>query len=134
METIAVTNWNEIVSPLYDSSCSLLFVRADQSRLSLDVRSMSITEKADACRTHGAAVLICGAISSVAYAALTDRGIKVHSWIRGPVADVIEAYRRNKGNIGEMFAMPGCGRARGGCAKRRRLRRGGTHGCRLSQV
>ncbi len=113
-ETIAITNWNEIVSPLYDASCFLLIMRPDKSNLMVNVRDMSIIEKAGACKYAGVNVLICGAISNIAHAALINYGIKVIPWIRGPVKEIIDAYGKHQ-NITEMFSMPGCntGRCRG---------------------
>lgn len=115
IETIAITNWNEIVSPLYDASCCLLLVRPDKCTVMVNVRDMSIIEKADACKSAGVTVLICGAISNIARAALINYGIKVIPWIRGPVKEIIEAYCKHQ-NITEMFSMPGCNP--GGCRGR----------------
>lgn len=128
METIAITNWNDIVSPLYDASCCLLIIRSDGSRKVVDVRNMSLFDKAETCSKEGVAVLICGAISNVGNAILQDNGIKVLSWIRGKIEDVIVAYRSNI-NLTESFAMPGCGRMM--CRKNRRIRHyGGQCGMR----
>lgn len=109
METIAITNWNDIVSPLYDASCCLLIIRPDGRRKAVDVRNMSLFDKAEACLNDGVTVLICGAISNVGSAILQDKSIKVLSWIRGSVDEVIVAYQNNI-NVIEAFSMPGCGR------------------------
>ncbi len=108
METIAITNWNNIISPLYDASCCLLIARSDGGHTSIDISKLSVVEKASACKKADAGVLICGAISNFARAALLENGIKVVAWIRGPVADVICAYRNNE-DITSLYAMPGCG-------------------------
>ena len=121
METIAITNWNNIISPLYDVSCCLLIVRSDGEHFTIDISNLSIIEKASACKEAGAAVLICGAISNIARDALIEMGIKVVAWIRGPVADVICAYRNDE-DIVSLYAMPGCGpRMCGRCFRRRRF-------------
>jgi predicted Fe-Mo cluster-binding NifX family protein len=119
METIAITNWNNIVSPLYDASCYLLIIRPDGSRRVVDVRRMSLFDKADLCSKEGVNIMICGAISSIGKAILQDKNIKVVSWICGAIDEVICAYM-NKSNLTEMFAMPGCGRIV--CNKKRQLR------------
>ncbi len=108
METIAITNWNNIVSPLYDSSCCLLIARLGGGYASIDIRNLSAIEKALVCKKEGVSVLICGAISNIAKAVLIENGVKVVAWIRGPVADIICAYRKNE-DITKLYAMPGCG-------------------------
>lgn len=119
METIAITNWNNIVSPLYDASCCLLIIKPDGSRKAVDVRNMSLFDKADLCAKEGVTVLICGAISNIGNSVLLDKNIRVHSWIRGTIDEVIAAFQNNINLTGE-FSMPGCGRMM--CRKNRRAR------------
>jgi predicted Fe-Mo cluster-binding NifX family protein len=118
-ETIAITNWNDIVSPLYDASCCLVIVRPGGAREVVDVRKLSLIDKADLCAREGVEVVICGAISKPGSAMLVDKGITVHSWIRGPVDEVIAAFR-NKVDLRTSYAMPGCGAPL--CRKRRHSR------------
>jgi hypothetical protein len=109
MKTIAITTWNKIVSPLYDASCSLVIIKPDTPRLIVNIREMTIFEKASRCASEGVQVLICGAISSEACAMLIDNGIQVYSWIRGPVDELLEACKKNV-NLVDHFSMPGCGK------------------------
>ncbi len=109
METIAITNWNKIVSPLYDSACCLLIFKSDGSDTSIDISNFTIAEKAFACKEAGVNILICGAISNIGNAALLENGVKVVSWISGPVADIIASFRNNK-DITSLYSMPGCRR------------------------
>jgi hypothetical protein len=120
METIAITNWNDIVSPHYDASCCLLIIKPVGKRISLNIRNLSLFEKADLCAKEEVDVLICGAISQIALTLVQDRHIQVLSWICGPVDKVVVAYQK-KLDLTELFAMPGCGR--GGCHKKRQQRR-----------
>lgn len=122
METIAITNWNDIVSPLFDASCCLLIIRPDGSRKVVDVRNMSLFDKADVCSKEGVNVIICGAISNISYAILQDKNIKVLSWIRGAIDELIVAYQ-NGINLTDNFLMPGCGRPL--CRKNRQPRNHG---------
>jgi len=85
---------------------------------------MSLSDKADVCLKEGVTVLICGAISSIGNAILQDKHVKVISWIRGPVHDVIAAYLTNS-NVSEKFSMPGCGRML--CRKNKLPRHIGGH-------
>lgn len=117
METLAITVWNGIVSPLYDAACSMLVLRPDHRQDVFDVRNLSIAAKAEFCAQKGASVLICGAISTAAGALLAENNIAVISWIRGPVADIINAYAARR-DLRLHFAMPGCGRRRCGRTNR----------------
>jgi len=107
MDTIAITYWNTIISPLYDSACSLLIVRPDDSRFMIDVQNMSLYDKAITCSEEGVTVLICGAISNIAMAILTNKGIRVLPWINGPVDKILCDYKNN-GKITDSYLMPGC--------------------------
>jgi predicted Fe-Mo cluster-binding NifX family protein len=107
METVAITDWNEVVSPLYDAACCFRVVRPDGADMLINVKNSSLIEKADICRREGVSVLICGAISVVARKLLEERQITVLSWIGGSVEKVIDAYR-NGIAIKERFSMPEC--------------------------
>ncbi len=122
METVAVTQWNDIVSPLYDSSCRLLIDRPDGTRSVHDIRALSLVQKAELCVAYEVAVLMCGAISQPAHIQLTNRGITVVSWIRGPVREVLDMYR-NRRDPGVEYSMPGFGCRKGRCHGRSGRRR-----------
>lgn len=122
MRTIAVTYWNTIVSPLYDASCRLMIARGEARPTIVDIRDLSLFDRAEFCAREGVEILICGAISGVAQTILEDKGIAVVPWIRGPVDEVIEACARGV-DVGTLYAMPGCRRGR--CAHRRQRRGGG---------
>jgi predicted Fe-Mo cluster-binding NifX family protein len=109
METIAITNWNKIVSPLYDASCCLLIAKPDGQRLIADVKNLSLLEKTNICIREKVDVLICGAMSNEAHTILQENGVKVYSWICGSVDELIDACKKNV-NISELYAMPGCGK------------------------
>ncbi|MBN1308132.1 MAG: hypothetical protein JXA18_09460 [Chitinispirillaceae bacterium] len=124
METIAVTEWNDLISPLYDAACRLLIVRADGKRTKVNVKTLSLSDKSDRCVKEGVSVVICGAISTVARMLLEVRGITVLSWVSGPIEAIIDSYR--KGNdVTALFAMPGRHRGRRADGKHRRSRRRG---------
>lgn len=110
METIAITNWNGIISPLYDAACCFVITRGGQRRDVVDVRDLTVFQKADLCSSEGVTVVICGAISTVGSSALQSKGIKVISWIRGGIEDVIAAYKNNS-ELPDYFFMPGVGKA-----------------------
>jgi len=112
METIAITNWNGIVSPLYDASCCFMIVRQNELSKLIDVSSMTLFDKANLCAKEGVSVLICGAISKNGLLALSKKSIKVVPWIRGDINEIIRVYR-NSASLPVRFFMPGC--RRGNC-------------------
>jgi len=125
MNSIAITEWNGIISPVFDASRSFLFVWPDDKRELIVLTDPSLNAKFDALKKNNADTVICGAISMQPVALLAENRITVIPWIRGPVDDVIEAYRA--GSLqSTRFLMPGCGHGR--CFRRtRRAWCGGRH-------
>jgi predicted Fe-Mo cluster-binding NifX family protein len=109
METIAITYWNGIVSPLFDAAATVLIVGPDRAKQQVSLREASIYARAELLQQHTVQVVICGAISTPALAALQERGMRVTPWIRGPVNDVLLAYNNGSLETGAFF-MPGCRR------------------------
>jgi predicted Fe-Mo cluster-binding NifX family protein len=116
MKTIGITEWNDLISPLFDAACRLLIVRPDGKRSAISVRALSLNEKTDRCMQEGVDVVICGAISNIARMLLEGRGIRVLSWVSGPIETVLDSFM-NGGDVTTLFAMPGC-RHHGRRAKR----------------
>ena len=106
MKTVAITEWNGLISPLYDAACWLCVMRPDGTRIRFNVKSFSIAEKSELCTAEGVDVLICGAITAIALSLLKERGVEVVSWMCGSVDAVLEAYRKGEA-ITTRFAMPG---------------------------
>lgn len=125
---MAITDWNGIVSPMFDASCCLLIVQPDGRRSAVDVREMNLFEKVEFCSEKGIKTMICGAISNIAVTMLRDNDIEVFSWVRGPIEDIISAYVNNL-NVVELFSMPGCNQTM--CGNKRRFRRRGGGRCGL---
>ncbi len=70
-ETVAITTWNDIVSPLYDALCFLLILRSDGGRKAVDVRQKLLLGKAETYSKEGMTVLFFGEISNVGHAIST---------------------------------------------------------------
>jgi predicted Fe-Mo cluster-binding NifX family protein len=131
METTAITYWNGLVSPLFDAAAMILIVDSNGDRRYIGMENAGIYAKADALQKHAAGVVVCGAISAAALAALQERGMRVIPWIRGPIEEVLLAHVAGTLET-KPFLMPGC-HGRGRC-RRRRLAgmAGGRRHCRRS--
>jgi len=108
---VAVTVWDERISPVFDASRRLLIV---------DIQDRRVTDKSyvvfdpgqpsslvETLLTLGVPVLICGAVSLVPATIITDSGIALVPFITGRVDRVIEAYARGE-SLDPAFVMPGC--------------------------
>lgn len=111
MENFGITVWNDLVSPLFDASCTIRVITGTSDERLLDIKSKSLQEKAECCRESGIHTLICGAISNMAHGLLLDNGVVVIGWIQGPVDDIVEAFIAGE-ELVSRFAMPGCNQYR----------------------
>jgi len=108
---VAVTVWDERISPVFDASRRLLIADiqdkrvADKSYVVFDPGQPS--NLAETLLTLGVPVLICGAISQEPATIVTDGGITLIPFITGRVDRVLEAYARGA-SLEPAFVMPGC--------------------------
>ncbi|VBB42667.1 Putative radical SAM domain-containing transcription regulator TrmB (modular protein) [uncultured Desulfatiglans sp.] len=108
---VALTVWEDRISPLFDSAGMLLVADIDRDGLSgrrlVPFAFDSPLTRAARLADLGIKVLICGGISE-SYANLIEvRGIRIVPFAAGPVERVLEAYLN--GNLDrEDFRMPGC--------------------------
>jgi predicted Fe-Mo cluster-binding NifX family protein len=109
METIAITFWNGLVSPLFDAAAKVLIVGPEGARRHIEMLGQTPYAKADVLQAHGVGVLICGAISAIAQSSLCERGMRVVPWIRGSIEEVLLAYQNGSLET-DSFFMPGCHR------------------------
>jgi len=107
MEILGISIWNDLVSPLFDASCTLKVISDSGESQLLDIKKKSLQEKADICMESGIQTLICGAISNSAHSLLVANGISVIGWIQGAVDEILEAYAAGEVLISR-FGMPGC--------------------------
>lgn len=108
---VAVTVWDERISPVFDSARTLLIVDIKNKRInqssytSFDpLFEARLTEE---LKQLGVEVLICGAISEIHSNLIEASAIRLIPFISGNVTQVLEAYA--KGNpLAPSFLMPGC--------------------------
>ena len=126
---IGISTWDDRISPLFDTSTSLLVVEVAEGReVSREVRSLPeapLPERARELANWGIEVLLCGAISRPLAGMAALYGIQLIPWLSGNVEEVLAAFLGGQFSGGvpdQRFAMPGC------CRRRGRLGRGRGRG------
>lgn len=109
---VALTSWNERISPVFDSARSLLIVEiegGEVTRSSIEPFNPAVvshlTELLNSLKID---VLICGAISEVPANIIEASRIKLIPFVSGRIEDVVRAYAEGKPVV-PSFLMPGCG-------------------------
>lgn len=108
---VAVTVWEERISPVFDASRRLLIAEIEDRRIT--DRSYVIFDPgmpsnlAKILSELDVPVLICGAVSQVPATIMTNSGIRLISFITGEVDRVLEVYARGN-SLAPTFVMPGC--------------------------
>jgi predicted Fe-Mo cluster-binding NifX family protein len=126
MTPIALTIWNDIISPVYDAATTFLLVMPDGSREILSTNGQSPLDVASSLAAKKVTTVICGAISILPVRLLSRNHITAVPWIRGNVEEVIEAYRRGILDS-PPFRMPGCGCRHHGKGRGRHFHGGKNH-------
>jgi len=118
---VAVPEWKERVSPVFDTARSVLVVNVDArkevGRSRIELRNGPLQDRVSALTASGVTVLLCGAISRPLYDMLESAGIEVTAFLSGPTEVLLEAFMEER-ITDPRFLMPGC------CGKRRRRNRG----------
>jgi len=112
---IAISIWDEKISPVLDTASKLLIIddktQKESSRFEANLLEQDMSQRCSFIRGLDLDVLICGAVSRQFREMLKACGIKIISGISGPAEDVLEAYI--KGNLlYSGFFMPGSKRDR----------------------
>jgi predicted Fe-Mo cluster-binding NifX family protein len=107
---IALTIWEDKVSPLLDTANKLLIIDSETqkkvSRFEALVLERDISRRCHFIRDLNIDVLICGGVSRQLSEMLMALEIKVVSGISGPAEDVLDAYLKGK-LLDSTFFMPG---------------------------
>ena len=120
--TLALAVWKNRISPVFDSSHTLLLVDVKNGMVT-NKRSVPLHAELPLPRVKevlnlGIQVLVCGAISLEFSNMFEAYGIAVVPFVAGDADHIIESYLNNTLS-GPNFKMPGCG------IQRRRRHRGG---------
>ena len=129
---IALAVLNNRIAPVFDTARQLIIVEDEDGKVSQEISLAEETpvQRALYLAEIGVNVLICGAVSRSLHAMIQARGMEIHPFVSGDLADVLQAYRDGQLDTPD-FAMPGCrgmrhrhlggrpGRSPGTCGKRR---------------
>jgi len=126
---IAIPQWQDRVSPVFDVAASLLVVDMangrEEARVTVELTATDPLRRAQQVARLSPDVLICGAVSWPLEMALASAGVRVLSQICGGIDEVLKAFA-NGDLAQDRFLMPGC------CGRRRvrggRRRRGSGFG------
>lgn len=108
---VAVTVWNERISPVFDASRRLLIAKiknarvTDRSYVIFDPGSPSSLTRT--LTELDVPVLICGAVSQVPANIIVAGGITLIPFIAGEVDRVLKVYAEGS-SLSPGFVMPGC--------------------------
>jgi predicted Fe-Mo cluster-binding NifX family protein len=110
MATIAIPIFKSRVSPVFDTCTRLSLIDFEDNqvitRKEFDLDNFSLRERLQVLEKNDVAVIICGGISDVFHAILSNSNIRLISGICGNVDEVMKAYI--EGRIDDpCFFMPG---------------------------
>jgi predicted Fe-Mo cluster-binding NifX family protein len=121
---MALTVWEDRISPVFDSAQMLLIAEIENKEVTKRRYEPFVPDlpsrMADRLSELDVAVLICGAISELPANIIEATGIELIPFITGSADKVLDLYARGI-KITPAFLMPGCGRKRrkrgGGCER-----------------
>ncbi|MBN2430054.1 MAG: dinitrogenase iron-molybdenum cofactor biosynthesis protein [Acidobacteria bacterium] len=122
---VALTVWNDRISPVFDVSRKVMLASVDQGSVleqkELELPSGDPYGKLDTLLQAGVDLLICGAISRPVEGYALSRGLGLIPFTAGEAGQILSAYLDGSLQRPD-FRMPGCRRRRfqgGGMCRRR---------------
>ena len=114
---VAVTIWEDRISPVFDASRNLIIAGIDGKKRICNESTLAFAPSrpsrlASTLRRMEVFILICGAISTEPAGCLQDGGITLIPFITGRWQAVLEAYASGR-PLAPTFVMPGCREAAG---------------------
>lgn len=110
---VAVTVWEDRVSPVFDSAGNLLIAEIENARIiNTSYQQFDpemVLQLARMLRAQGVDVIICGAVSEDPATLLEAAGFELIPFIAGDVDQVLKNFIKEKPVWTELI-MPGCGR------------------------
>ena len=123
---VAVTIWENRISPVLDSAHMLLIADISNSEI-LNRKHVAFNPERpsrlpEVLSELNVEVLICGAVSQIPADMIESGGIKLIPFITGNVEEVLASFAKSA-TIVPSYLMPGCGRKKG---EKRRKQKGET--------
>ena len=113
---LAVTIWNESISPVFEVSQTLVLFEVKDGLVTqketIAVPSTNSFDKVKVLIELGVDTLICGALTRPIEKMILNQGLELHPFISGKLNEVITAWQEN--SLIPTFKMPGCRRRRYG--------------------
>ncbi len=110
---IALTVWEDRISPVFDAATTLLLAELEESGISekhlAPLPPVSSLRLPETLQAMGVSILICGAISEGHANRLASNGIELIPFVSGKTEHILEVFAQGK-PIVPAFSMPGCGR------------------------
>lgn len=118
---VALSVWNERISPVFDAARQILLVDIENGEIvDRKIKSLpgsDLYSQVESVRLLQPDVVICGAISRPLAELLTATGIRIIPFTAGSVEEAISAFLKGKLPC-RSLSMPGC------CGRMRRFRCG----------
>ena len=118
---IALSIWNDRISPVFDTSCTLLIVDLENGledrRTEVLIDNIPFINRAAKLKELKIEILLCGAISRQLTFLINSSGIEIIAFLTGEIEQVLKAFLNDR-LPNPRFLMPGC------CKRRRRFRGG----------
>ncbi len=110
---IALTAWEDRISPVFDAARTLLIAHIENDRIVgrhyEPFNPGAVARLVDFLKALEIDVFICGAISQTPSIIIEAGGIRLISFIGGKIDDILESCTKDL-RIVAKFSMPGCGR------------------------
>ena len=108
---VAITIWENRISPVFDSSRMLLIAEIKDAKV-IDKKYMTFNPEMpsyliDNLNRMDIAVLICGAVSEIPAKMIEAGGISLIPFVAGHADEVLASYAKET-KISSGFLMPGC--------------------------
>ena len=107
---IAISIWEDKISPVLDTASKLLIIDKDNQkesfRFEANLFEQDMPQRCSFIKKLDLDVLICGAVSRQFSEMLKASGVKIISGISGPAEDVLDAYSQGV-LLHSGFFMPG---------------------------
>jgi len=108
---IAIPLWQGNVSTVFDFAAHLLLIdiegQKEIKRYEIVLHEEPIQQRVSRLKSHSVDVLICGAISRPLAFMIAGAGIKILSYVTGPIEEILNAYLEGQ-LTKQQFLMPGC--------------------------